>query len=476
MVMDSSTIKRCIQAAIYVLVIVLVAFSLISLEGVLTQPEDSNPGYLLGGQTTIFDITPNAFSQPIPGLEREPNLLFFVGNSFFNQNWVTAPASTTARDGLGPLFNSRSCSGCHFKDGRGRQPEFHGEAPTGFVIRLSTPERDPTGAYLPDPVYGSQFQTRSIQGVPSEGELQITYREFTGSFADGRPYTLRQPIYTLTDLSYGALQPDVVVSPRVANQMIGLGLLEAIQETTLLSLADPEDRNSDGISGRPNLVWDALNNASALGRFGWKANQPSIYQQVASAFMGDIGISTTLFSEQNCTPTQLACLEAQDGGAPEIDEDDLLKVVLYSSVLAVPAQRDYDSPLVQRGETIFYDAQCHLCHIPTLQTGTHPTIPALSDQTIHPYTDLLLHDMGDGLSDGRPDYEASGSEWRTPPLWGIGLFESVNGHTYYLHDGRARNLLEAVLWHDGEAHNSREFVLSMDESSVEALIVFLRSL
>lgn len=476
MVMDSSTIKRCIQAAIYVLVIVLVAFSLISLEGVLTQPEDSNPGYLLGGQTTIFDITPNAFSQPIPGLEREPNLLFFVGNSFFNQNWVTAPASTTARDGLGPLFNSRSCSGCHFKDGRGRQPEFHGEAPTGFVIRLSTPERDPTGAYLPDPVYGSQFQTQSIQGVPSEGELQITYREFTGSFADGRPYTLRQPIYTLTDLSYGALQPDVVLSPRVANQMIGLGLLEAIQETTLLSLADPEDRNSDGISGRPNLVWDALNNASALGRFGWKANQPSIYQQVASAFMGDIGISTTLFSEQNCTPTQLACLEAQDGGAPEIDEDDLLKVVLYSSVLAVPAQRDYDSPLVQRGETIFYDAQCHLCHIPTLQTGTHPTIPALSDQTIHPYTDLLLHDMGDGLSDGRPDYEASGSEWRTPPLWGIGLFESVNGHTYYLHDGRARNLLEAVLWHDGEAHNSREFVLSMDESSVEALIVFLRSL
>ena len=442
----------------------------------LTQSSRASDMDMLGGVTTIFDTTPNAFAQPVPGLEREQNLLFFVGNSFFNQNWVTAPSSTDARDGLGPLFNARSCAGCHFKDGRGRAPNFSGESPTGFLLRLSIPQRDVTGAYLPDPLYGDQLQERAIEGVPVEGSVVISYSEITGTFADGRSYSLRRPVYAVTDLVYGELHPDVMLSPRVAPQMIGLGLLEAVPEAALLALADPDDADGDGISGRPNRVWDAVSGTPAIGRFGWKANQPTVLQQVASAFNGDIGIATTMFSAQNCTTAQADCLGAIHGGVPEIDEDDLLKVALYSSVLAVPAQRDRDEPQVGRGEQLFYAARCDSCHTPTLQTGTHPTIAALSNQTIHPYTDLLLHDLGEGLADGRPDFEATGSEWRTPPLWGIGLFETVNGHTNYLHDGRARDLLEAVLWHDGEARSSRDAVLNMSAAEVDALLAFLRSL
>ncbi|MCB9436592.1 MAG: c-type cytochrome [Anaerolineales bacterium] len=438
-----------------------------------TQPDRPE---LLGGQTTIFNTTPNAFGQQVPGLERWDSLYFFVGNSFFNQNWVQAPSSTTARDGLGPFFNSRSCAGCHFKDGRGRAPNFDGESPTGFLIRLSIPERDIHGANLPDPTYGGQFQDHSIFGEIGEGTLHIEYTEQAGTFADGTPYSLRVPTYTIENLTYGEMHPEVMFSPRVANQMIGLGLLEAVPESTLLALADPTDTNQDSISGRPNWVWDYYNNRMAIGRFGWKANQPHLLQQVASAFAGDMGISTSLFPADNCTTAQTNCADVINGGVPEISDDDFLKVVLYSSTLAVPAQRDYDDPIVLQGRELFETTGCSNCHVPTLETGVHLTIPTLSHQTIHPYTDLLLHDMGAGLADSRPDYQATGSEWRTPPLWGIGLFETVNGHTFYLHDGRARNLTEAVLWHGGEAQAARDTFLAMSTAERDALIRFLRSL
>lgn len=401
---------------------------------------------------------------------------FFVGNSFFNQNWVTAPASTTARDGLGPMFNSRSCAGCHFKDGRGRPPAFAAETPTGFLIRLSIPGKNLHHAPLPEPTYGGQFQNQAIMGVPVEGEIHLDYEELTGKFADGTAYSLRQPSYTLTALAYGELHPEVMLSPRVANQMIGLGLLEAISEETLLALADPTDQDKDGISGRPNYVWDAYNNRMALGRFGWKANQPHLVQQVAGAFNGDMGIATSLFPADNCAAGQVDCQTAPHGGEPEIADDDFLKVVLYASSLAVPARRRWDEPTVLAGKKVFAEAGCASCHTPQLKTGVHPTIPALSHQTIYPYTDLLLHDMGQGLADGRPDFQASGSEWRTPPLWGIGLFDIVNRHTFYLHDGRARNLMEAILWHSGEAEAAKNYILPLPQEKREALLAFLTSL
>lgn len=427
---------------------------------------------LLGGQTTIYNTTENAFTFPAPGLERDQRLFFFVGNSFFNQNWVTAPASTTARDGLGPMFNSRSCAGCHFKDGRGRPPEYFNEEPTGLLIRLSIPERDLTGAQLGDANYGGQFQTRALEGIADEGDLRIEYTEIDGEFADGTPYSLRQPTYHLGNLAYGDLHTEFLMSPRVANQMIGLGLLEAIPEATLLALADPNDADGDGISGRPNYVWDHYNNQQSIGRFGWKANQPHLLQQTAAAFNGDMGITTSLFPAQNCTSVQETCAEAINGGSPEISDDDLLKVVLYTQTLAVPAQRDADDPQVLQGAILFEELNCSGCHIPVLETGIHPQVATLSNQTIHPYTDLLLHDMGDGLADGRPDFEATGNEWRTPPLWG----ETVNDHTYYLHDGRARNLTEAILWHGGEAEAPRDAFIQLNADERAALIRFLESL
>jgi CxxC motif-containing protein (DUF1111 family) len=431
---------------------------------------------MLGGETTINNTTENAFTFSSPTLPRYDRLLFFVGDSFFNQNWVTAPASTTARDGLGPMFNSRSCAGCHFKDGRGRAPNFDGEAPTGYLVRLSIAERNITGDQWGDPHYGGQFHDRALEGVPAEGDLRVEYTEITGEFADGTPYNLRQPSVYLENLAYGDLHPEVLMSARVANQVIGLGLLEAIPEATLLAWSDPNDRNGDGISGRPNYVWDYHNNRQAIGRFGWKANQPHLLQQTAAAFNGDMGITTSLFPTQNCVDGQVECQNAPNGGHPEISDDDLLKVVLYMQTLGVPAQRNPDDQRVQHGYDLFQTAQCTACHIDTVTTGIHPTVPSLSHQNIHPFTDLLLHDMGEGLADGAPDYEANGQEWRTPPLWGIGLFETVNGHTSYLHDGRARNLTEAILWHGGEAEASREAFINMTAEERDALIAFLNSL
>ena len=435
---------------------------------------------LLGGQASVFNATPNAFGQPIPGLEREQELLFFVGNSFFNQNWVVAPASTKARDGLGPLFNARSCASCHFKDGRGRPPEFDGESPTGLLIRLGLPGQDIYGGRLPEPNYGLQYQDQALDGVAKEGDLQIRYEELSGAYPDGTPYSLRKPSYGLKNLAYGEMSSEVTLSARVANQMIGLGLLEAILGDDLLALADPSDQNNDGISGRPNWVWDIQNTQLSLGRFGWKAEQPSILQQVAGAFSGDIGITSDIMLSDHCTVIQKNCTQALNGSnlanEAEIPADDFLKVVLYSSSLAVPAQRDFDVPEVMQGETLFASVGCTSCHTENFTTGIHPTIPALSHQTIRPYTDLLLHDMGEGLADTLRDFQANGNEWRTPPLWGIGLFPIVNKHTYYLHDGRARNLEEAILWHGGEALASKDTFMNLTKQERVALLTFLNSL
>ncbi|MCB8962448.1 MAG: c-type cytochrome [Ardenticatenales bacterium] len=426
---------------------------------------------LSGGAATVFMASPNAFGQPLATLERLDKLEFFVGNSFFNQNWVSAPASTTARDGLGPLFNARSCASCHFKDGRGRPPEYAGEQPTGFLVRFTV--LDETGQPLPDPVYGGQLQDGAIQGVLPEGAVVISYEEVTGHFDDGTPYTLRRPVYSFVDLNYGALADNLLISPRVGNQMIGLGLLEAIPEAAILALADPDDVDGDGISGRPNMVWDKVAEAEALGRFGWKANQPSLLQQTADAFLGDLGITTFINPLENCGLP--FCADLPNGGQPEISDEDLAKVVLYASSLAVPARRDWDDAEVLQGKALFMQANCHACHTPSWQTGPHPTIAALADQTIYPYTDLLLHDMGPELADNRPDFLATGTEWRTAPLWGLGLIETVNGHTFFLHDGRARNLMEAILWHGGEAAAARDAFLGFSAADRAALIRFLES-
>jgi CxxC motif-containing protein (DUF1111 family) len=312
---------------------------------------------------------------------------------------------------------------------------------------------------------------RSLPAYQPEILAAIYYVEDRGTFGDGSRFQLRVPTYTLTGV-YRPLPAGVLFSPRTAPVVFGLGLLEAVPEWQVLSLADPRDRNRDGISGRPNYVWDAIKGRPALGRFGWKANTPNLTQQAAGAYNGDMGVTSDLFTAEPCEGQHPGCARH----APEIDAQTVADVALYTQTLAVPARRDLDDPVTQRGEHVFYAAGCAGCHTPTLRTGTLRGVPEVSNQVIHPYTDLLVHDMGPGLADGRRDFQASGSEWRTPPLWGVGLVETVNGHTNFLHDGRARTLLEAVLWHGGEAKAARDKVKRLARRDRDALIAFLGSL
>lgn len=429
-----------------------------------------------GGDTTVFDDTRAAFSLPAANLHGDRRDAFFVGNAIFNRGWVSAVASVADFDGLGPLFNATNCSGCHFKDGRGRPPEEPNEAFLSMLIRLSVPGRGPHGEPVDEPTYGGQLQGEGILGVPPEGFARISYEDVPGTFTDGAPYALRRPSYAVDRLGYGPLAPDAMMSPRTAPFLIGLGLLEAVPESAILAISDPDDRDGDGISGRPNRVWDVERQQAVLGRFGWKANQPSLRQQNAGAFNGDMGITSTLFPTEGCTTGQTACAQAATGPTPQLGEALLQDVTFYTANLAVPARRDIADPLVRRGGRLFEASGCAGCHVPTLETGTLEGLPELSRQRIHPYTDLLLHDMGEALADHRPDFEASGTEWRTPPLWGIGLVQIVNRHTLLLHDGRARGFAEAILWHGGEAERARDAFRSMPKADRDALVRFLESL
>jgi CxxC motif-containing protein (DUF1111 family) len=443
-------------------------------EGIYFPLQAEENEELSGGETTVFSEGVNSFGLQASNLEGDNALFFFTGNSLFNQNWVTAPASTTARDGLGPFFNARACSTCHFRDGRGRAPEVAGEINHGLLLRLSTPGFTLNGASNPDPIYGDQLQDQSIQDATSEGRFNITYTNEIINYSDGTSVTLRKPQYIILDLAYGNLASNVEISPRVAQQIIGLGLLEAVPENTLLGYADEFDADNDGISGKPNYVWNVETQSATIGRFGWKANQPSVKQQVAAAFAGDLGVTSSLFPNENC-PEGFDCSGYPNGGLQEIIDDKLRKVTIYSSTLGVPARRNHNQQEVLEGKQLFNTIKCASCHIPKMTTGTH-AIPALENQIIRPYTDLLLHDMGKGLSDNATDFKATGNEWRTPPLWGIGLIETVNGHTNLLHDGRARNIEEAILWHGGEAEDSKLAFINLSSVERQKILAFIKSL
>ena len=432
----------------------------------------TSPGDLLnlrsGGDGTADATTRNAFSLPARNLDTDDERArFAIGDSFFTSNWVIAGNSTEARDGLGPLFIAQSCSSCHGHDGRARPPLDNDDPVRGLVVQISLPAKLGE-APEPDPAYGGSIQDRAIPGIPPEAEIHVQWKTINGEYADGSPYELVRPVFTIARPAYGALDPELRISPRIAPPVFGAGLLEAIPLERLRELADPDDADGDGISGRVNVLPDG-----GTGRFGWKANQPAVDAQVAGAFHGDIGITSPLRPGPTCTASQADCLASPDGGDPEISAGLFDDVVFYVQTLAVPAARGY--PGRERGAELFFAAGCHQCHAPRHETGRH-AVPALSNQLIFPYTDLLLHDMGPGLADGRPHFQASGSEWRTPPLWGIGLTETVNGHTRFLHDGRARNLEEAILWHGGEAEPAKQAFRSMSAEDRAALIEFLESL
>ena len=429
----------------------------------------------LGGAATALDATSNAYSNSISGLDDALAGQFSYGHSVFNQNWVTAPATTSGMDGLGPIYNARACSTCHSKDGRSAPFDASG-ALLGMLFRLSIPGKSPTGGPNPDPVYGDQLRPYGILTVPGDGTPHVTYVETPGTYGDGTPFSLQTPTYTIDGWNYGEPGQGLMISARTGPSVIGLGLLEAVPEDEILANVHPPD--ADGVAGVPNHVWDAVNNVTVIGRFGWKANQPSTLQQAAGAFLGDIGITSSLFPNQTCTPTMKECENAQSGGDPDFELTDSRwqSVGFYMKSLAVPARRDLGDPLALQGEKLFSSFGCASCHVTTLHSGADAAAPVLMNQTLHPYTDLLLHDMGSDLADGRPDFEASGSQWRTAPLWGIGLLQTVNHHTFLLHDARARDVAEAILWHGGEAATARENFRMAEQNDRAALLKFLNSL
>lgn len=439
-----------------------------------------------GGAATVRKSDQNAFSLPSANLPPSRRVDFSVGNSFFRSPWVIAPSTTTARDGLGPLFNTNACQNCHVKDGRGHPPAPDATSAVSMLVRLSIPDAPAYAKVIeqlgvvPEPVYGGQLQDMSVPGVIPEGKVRVEYTQVPVRFKDGTVVELRKPNLQITQLGYGPMHPDTRFSARVAPPMIGLGLLEAIPDEALLANAKAQARENNGIAGRPNQVWDDVQQKTVLGRFGWKAGQPNLNQQNVHAFSGDMGLTTSLRPFDDCTQAQVDCQRAPSGngpeGEPEVSDNILRLVLFYSRNLAVPARREVNSPQVLAGKNLFFQAGCQSCHTPKYTTAANAAEPELANQVIRPYTDLLLHDMGEGLADNRSEFKASGRDWRTPPLWGIGLTETVNGHTQFLHDGRARNLLEAVLWHGGEAQAAQRQVLAFNAEQRAALLAFLNSL
>lgn len=403
----------------------------------------------------VNDHTRNAFSNPFPSLSREERRDFFVGNSFFRLGWTQAPASTADRDGLGPTFNAVSCSSCHLLDGRGPGVGM-GFTHISLLFRL-----DDT------PAYGNQLNPFSIDGVPGEGQSKVTMLSERGTFPDGETYELMIPVYSVENWMFGTPPAHARLSARVGAQLIGLGLLEKIPASEIESREDAEDKNGDGISGRASRVLNLRTGKIDLGRFGWKAEQPTLEQQNAAAFNGDLGLTSALFPEENCPTPQTECRNSPNGGSPEVSDEILERVTFYTRHIALPTRRDALYEDVRHGEYMFQKIGCANCHTPQY------TVDGVA---IFPHTDMLLHDMGEGLADRDLAGNRLATEWRTPPLWGIGLIKTVNRHDHLLHDGRARGVQEAILWHGGEGTAARESYKNLSKTDRAAIVRYVESL
>ena len=453
------------------------------------SPEERQPG---GAATVPFDPTPSS-TRPAANLDDREIARFHAGKALAHQPWVIAPTATDARDGLGPLYNARTCLSCHVNGGRGVVPEGkRGTLPHGIVL-LSVPGGGDRP--VPDPVYGEQLQTRGIGladrfasgtepargpgALVAEASVRVTWESSVFTYPDGESVTLRRPSLTVRDLGYGPMHPDVMTSLRNAPPLHGTGLLSLVDPDDVASRADPDDRDGDGISGRINRVIDPETGEWRPGRFGLKADRATLREQVGAALHQDLGLTNPVFPHAPCSPAQAGCRAAIDGADDEGIEVpghrfDLL--VDYNRHLGVPARRKPDHPVVRRGRGLFHQTGCADCHRPSFRTVKDERYPRLSGQTIWPYSDLLIHDMGEELADGRPSWSAEPREWRTPPLWGLGLGRAVNGSRNLLHDGRARSVEEAILWHGGEAEGAKARYIRLTQEEREALEAFVRSL
>lgn len=461
----------------------------------VVREDDVPKGLRPGGDLTVPLGPSPSFVRAPPVLDASEKARFYSGKALASQPWVRAPTLTDARDGLGPLYHARSCLACHVEGGRGQAADAEGNM-LATLVRLSRPGEGPHGGPLPDPVYGGQLQPQSTSlrhqlrehpmadalgpgAVVAEAHPRVEWDVRSVVLGDGTPVELRAPELRLEQLGYGPLHPDTLPTLRHAPSLAGIGLLATIEAVDLERLADPEDRDGDGISGRINWVWDPEVEAMRPGRFGLKANQASVKTQVAAALHNDMGLSNPVFPGQPCTERQPECLAAphgNDGDGLEVSAALLDTMVFFSMLVGVVERRRPGDPSVEKGGALFVRLGCDGCHVPHFKTGNDPGFPHLSGQDIWPYTDLLLHDMGPELADGRADFDASGKEWRTAPLWGVGLARAMHARVGFLHDGRARTVEEAILWHGGEAKESRERFAALGEDDRRALLSFVRSL
>lgn len=421
---------------------------------------------LLGGGTTIshqYSGEPTErFKQMAGNISPRSAQPFLLGRRLHHTNMLDGthseqpnPVFSEQAGKLGPQYVASSCIACHVNNGRSLPPAT-GEPMNQTVVKVAS---DATG--IPHPNLGTALQPRSTNGV-AEGSARIKrYELIKGNYADGEEYELRKPVY-----EFVGREPKFF-SVRLTPQLVGLGLLEAIREDDVLALADPEDEDGDGISGRAQVIVDPETKQRRLGRFGYKAGQPRLRHQIAGALNSDMGVTTTIAST----------LDGDSDSSPvEISDEDLAHLERYVALLGVGAKRNLHDDKARRGRTLFMEAKCSACHTPSFTTSLYHPYAELRDQEIQPFTDLLLHDMGKGLADTLGEHTASGAEWRTAPLWGIGLTNGVSGGEAYLHDGRARTLEEAILWHGGEAEHAKEAFRKMPQQDRATLIRFLQSL
>ena len=433
-------------------------------------PDSDYDPRLSAGAATIFDASSKAFTNPIEGLSARNLFIHNTGDNTFDATFVAPPSPIFT--GLGPIYNNIACINCHRNDGEGIPTA--GFSNSGLLMRVSIPGVDIHGGPLPIHGFGNQIQDKAVIGAQPEANINISYTQIPVTYPDRTVVMLQQPTYELQN-PYIPLPAGYLQSPRLAPPLVGMGLLENIPESTLLSFQDPSDANGDGIRGKANYVFDSVDRKTEIGRFGWKANSATLLMQIASAYQQDMGVTSYALPEESSYGQQQMNVIHGDV-SPELVDSLLNDVVYYVRTLAVPARRNVTDPDVQRGQILFTQINCVGCHRPTMQTGVDETLQQVSNQQIHPYTDLLLHDMGPGLADNRPDFLAQGTEWRTAPLWGIGLLFTTNGTPYYLHDGRAQTLEQAILWHDGEAAQAKQQFMQLNSADRARLIKFLNSL
>ncbi|MGD2140171.1 MAG: di-heme oxidoredictase family protein [Burkholderiales bacterium] len=448
----------------------------------VAAPKALDEAALSAGTFTVDLTDRTAYSEPAPVLTRRQREKFMAGRSVFRRQWASI-VSLNGDWGLGPTFVADRCIGCHVNNGRGHPPA-KGEQLSSALVRLSLPGSGEHGAPKPHPNYGDQFQNRSLDGsnvdlahggkpVPHEADLYVDWEEHSVVLADGETIALRKPVLRVENPAFGPVD-GIMTSLRVAQPLVGIGFLDAVPEATILEIA--RSQKAHGINGRLNIVWDDVEQRMTMGRYGWKANVPSLKQQIAAAALGDMGVNSNLYPQQNCPKVQTVCANMLPGNFPELVDMEIDALELWLQALAVPARRGMDDAQVQRGSELFDRAQCALCHVPRMQAGAIEGLPQITNQSFLAYTDLLLHDMGEGLSDGRPEFDAGPRDWRTPPLWGLGLSRTVTGDSTLLHDGRARNVAEAILWHGGEAAKSRDAFASMPKADREALVRFVEAI